>query len=121
LRWTCLPLASIEKLEVFRGQSSKVVKGVALGSLLGATVGPGVTAAGCSSVAASFGGGGLEDCGRELTIGAFVGAVAGAGIGALIGSGSKIDRWEEVPLERLRVTIVPQRGGELRFGVSVRL
>ena len=46
-----------------------------------------------------------------------VGAV-GAGIGAGIGALSKTDKWEEVPLDQLRVSIVPRRDG-FALGFSV--
>jgi len=32
----------------------------------------------------------------------------------------KIDRWEEVPLDQLRVSFVPQLDGRFGFGLSVR-
>jgi hypothetical protein len=32
----------------------------------------------------------------------------------------KTDRWEEVPLDRLRVSFGPQRDGRFGFGASVR-
>jgi len=43
------------------------------------------------------------------------GALVGLGIGALL----KSERWEEVPLDRLRVNIVPQRDGRFALGLSV--
>ena len=43
------------------------------------------------------------------------GALVGLGIGAL----SKSERWEDVPLDRLRVSIVPLPDGRLAFGLSV--
>jgi hypothetical protein len=49
-----------------------------------------------------------------------VGGLGGALIGALIGSASKTDRWQEVPLDRLRVSLGPQRDGRFGLGASVR-
>ncbi len=45
-----------------------------------------------------------------------IGAVAGGIVGYFI----KTDRWEEIPLERLRVSLAPQRDGGFALGFSVR-
>jgi hypothetical protein len=42
----------------------------------------------------------------------------GAGLGALTGSFIKTDRWEEVPLDRLQVSIAPSRNG---IGIGARI
>jgi len=41
-------------------------------------------------------------------------------LGAVIGALIKTDRWEEVPLDALRVSFVPQRDGRFGLGMSVR-
>ena len=51
---------------------------------------------------------------------AVVGAVVGYAIGRLLGSAIKTERWEEVPLDRLRVNLGPQRDGRWGLGASVR-
>jgi hypothetical protein len=43
----------------------------------------------------------------------------GAGVGALIGTAIKTERWQEVPLDRVRVSFGPQRNGRFGFGLSV--
>ncbi len=45
-----------------------------------------------------------------LAVGA-AGALVGAGIGALIGSQIRVDRWETVPLDRISVSLTPRGGG----------
>ncbi len=50
---------------------------------------------------------------------AVVGAVVGYAIGRLLGSAIKTERWEEVPLDRLRVNLGPQRDGRYGLGASV--
>ncbi len=50
---------------------------------------------------------------------AALGGVIGAAIGGGIGGSIKTDRWEEVPLDRLGVTLAPQRDGRFAFGLSV--
>ena len=42
----------------------------------------------------------------------------GAGVGAITGAFIKTDRWKEVPLDRVRVSIAPKRDG-VAFGVRV--
>jgi len=45
-----------------------------------------------------------------------LGALVGAGIGASTGT----DQWEQVPLERIRVGVAPQRGGGVRLAASFK-
>jgi hypothetical protein len=52
--------------------------------------------------------------------GAAAGALGGLVAGALIGRLVKTDRWQEVPLDRLRVSFEPQRDGRFGLGLSVK-
>ncbi len=128
-----IPIASITKLEIARGTKSiGIGRGAGIGFLVGALTGAiiGATyespepecesasqgddpigiAVGCTDVISP----------EMLVIGgAIVLGAVGAGIGAVIGS-IKSDRWEEVPLDQLRVSFVPQRDGRFAFGLSVR-
>jgi hypothetical protein len=111
-----LPIDSVTQLEVSRGRKSRAGRGALIG--LGFGVGIGAAVGFLISQDES----GENECrGIEAqctAIGAASLGLVGAGIGALAGAATKTDRWEEVPLERLRVTFVPQRDG--RFGPSVR-
>ena len=60
---------------------------------------------------------GQEALYRLISIGA--GAVGGALIGTAIGVGIRGERWEEVPLEKVRMSISPLRNGGLSFSVSL--
>ena len=109
-------LASVTWLEVSRGQKSAIGKGAGIGFLVGAGLGAGVGFA--------FGKA-LEDidacdCHPAMMVvgGLGVGAL-GALIGAGVGAATKSERWEEVPLDQLRVSFAPQRNG--RFGLSMSL
>ncbi len=106
------PLASVTRLDVSRGQKSHAV----VGSLVGAGAGALVGLAMCANT---------EVCGivSDNDIKGEVVAtsvVVGGLLGLLVGYLIKTDRWEEVPLERLRVSLAPQRDGGFALGFSVR-
>ncbi|MDH3367933.1 MAG: hypothetical protein OEO20_15785 [Gemmatimonadota bacterium] len=106
------PLVDVTRLDVHRGHKSwGWVNGAVLGFLAG--VGVGATA------------GALVDCGvgssdDDSCVG--FGIVVGAPIGLLVGTTAglliKTDKWEEVPLDRLRVSVVPTPNG---FAIGARL
>jgi hypothetical protein len=88
-----LPLASVARLERSTGRHSGTGRGAVIGGLIGAAFGLFV------GIAASTDNSGFLQVGVDDVAAAtgIVGA-AGAGIGAIIGSLSKRDRWETVPL-----------------------
>ena len=90
---TALPLASVLKLERSVGKRSNAGRGATIGGVVGGGLGLGL------GLIASADDDEFYDVGPEdvAVVTLFLGAV-GAGVGALIGSGSKRDRWETVPL-----------------------
>jgi hypothetical protein len=99
---TRCPLSDVTRLEEYRGRTSW---GWWKGGLIGLAVGTGAgLAVGASGGCAS------DDLSCEVE-GARVGAGAGLLVGILAGLSIKTDRWEDVPLDRLRVGVVPQRDG----------
>ncbi|NIN73076.1 MAG: hypothetical protein GTO46_14345 [Gemmatimonadetes bacterium] len=114
-----LPRTSVTKLEVQRGRKSKAGLGAGVGFVTGAVIG---------GLLGSYWG--QESCGwmeipcikkpAATVLGALGFGLAGAGIGALVGSRIRVDRWEEVPLDQLRITLLPQRRG-LSVGLRVKL
>ena len=110
-------LASLGMVEVSRGQKSRVGKGALIGVLVGVGLGAGVGFAV---------GKGLEDdnvCDCHpagMAVGGLGVGALGALIGAGVGAATKSDRWEEVPLDQLRVSFVPQRDGRFGLGLSLR-
>ncbi len=101
-----LPLASLTKLEVSKGLKSRTLKGAGIGFLVGAAAGLAFGAIACAIAG---------DCEDDtvyvaLIFGA-IGAPLGAGTGAVIGSFIKVDSWETVPLDRIRVSLRPRGGG----------
>lgn len=97
-RTITLGLASIAKLEVYRGRQSLALHFGAIGGACGAAVGASYNNAG----------------------GAVLGGLAFGLGGLLVGAFINWERWEEVPLEQLRVRFVPTRGGGFGLGLSVR-
>jgi hypothetical protein len=57
----------------------------------------------------------------EMVVFAGMGGMLGAGLGALIGSFIKFDRWEEVPLRELRIQPSPIAADAVSLSVSLRL
>ncbi len=108
-----LPLSSVSSLEVSRGQKTRALKGAVIGLVSGA--GGGVLI----GLLSDDGPGTYPAKDRALIAGVVFSVVGGlTGLG--IGYGIKVDRWETVPLDRLRVSIVPQRDGRFAVGFSVR-
>lgn len=93
-----LGLSSITKLEVYRGRQSLALYFGAIGAACGAGIG------------ASYNNGG----------GAVVGGLAFGLGGLLMGALINWARWEEVPLDQIRVSFVPERGEGFGFALSVR-
>ncbi len=111
-RLTTLPVASITKLEVHRGRKAwgwwkGALIGFGVGAAAGAAVGSGLDCEAFGTQAACTG------------LGAAVGAGSLALIGGVTGALIKTDRWEEIPLDQLRVTVVPQSDGRFALTVSV--
>jgi len=108
-----LPLSDVTRLDLYAGRQSHTLAGAGIGFLVGAGIGAIVVASA----------GDLDNCDPfsatecALILG---GIPAGVGllIGTVAGALSKTDKWEEVPLDRLQVSIVPTRNG---FGVGARI
>ena len=111
-----LPWDSVTKLEVSQGQKRNTLEGVLNGLLVGGVAGAVIGLASyeeCESCLIDFG------PGRAALAGTAIGVLGGLVVGATIGSLIKTDRWA-VPLDRLRVSLGPQRDGRFDFGASVR-
>ncbi len=113
-----VPAGLVTRLDVSRGRKNYAELGggigLGLGSLAGAFIGY-----------ASYGdkSPGIGDVSSpELYAlgGALAGGLVGCGVGALIGALIRTDRWQEVPLDRLRVSLGPQRDSRFGVGMSVK-
>ena len=117
-----VPVNLVTRLDVSRGRKTNTGEGAGIGFLLGGFVGAviGLTSyEKCESQGAfsCIGPGGPEIYALGAAV---IGGLGGVVVGALIGSAIETDRWQEVPLHRLRVSLGPQRDGRFGFGTSVR-
>ena len=98
------------------GTGSSARKGAGIGLLIGAATGAVIGFA-----SGDDGPGWFSFTAEEK---AALGAVGLGGLGAVIGliagAASSGERWEEVPLDRVRVSFGPQRDGRFGLGASVR-
>ncbi|UCF19031.1 MAG: hypothetical protein JSU87_14030 [Gemmatimonadota bacterium] len=117
-----VPLAHVTKLEVHRGQKSMAGRGALIGAGFGTAIGLGLAVAICSGDNCTSASGDQYGLAIAAAVVLGVGAVAlGAGIGALAGLTSKTDRWENVPLDQLRVGPSPVGADGLAVSVTLRL
>ncbi len=112
LETTECPMASVTRLDVSRGQKSHARLGAGIGF---AAVALGTVVLCSTDECNTIGSDKDETLAFALIFGA-LGGVAGGITGYFI----KTDLWEEVPLERLRLSLAPQREGGFALGVSVR-
>ena len=104
-----IPLASIQRLEVARGRRTAAKEGAISGGIVGVVLGVAAVYVASHALCEYD-----TDCDASpqaygLGIAAF--AAGGAGLGALVGLAIKTDRWERVPVDRLRVAIRPVPAG----------
>jgi len=115
------PLSDVTRLDVHQGRHGHPWRGAGIG------FGAGVVAGVFTALLVCQGQQG-QDCYDESTdmtwliaeISGASGGLVGAGIGALIGANVKTDRWEEVPLDELRVHSLVTPDGRFGLGVSLR-
>jgi len=112
-------LSAVQQLEVSQGSRSHWAVGAGIGFVVGAGV----------TYLVSHSGGSTSPCDQEQNQDALgsgeclalaaLGGVAGAGLGALFGSFVRSERWQNVPLDQLRVGLTP--GDDRTFGLLVVL
>ena len=103
-----IPLTSVTEFEMRHGRKRFVGKGSAIGFLGGAVVGWFLPSGNLEED--EYGGG---------PIGAAILGGAGLVIGAIVG-GIGYEQWEEMPLDRIRIGISPQRQGGMMLSTSFR-
>ncbi len=100
----------IERLEVSRGMKSNWKTGSWVGTLGGGAIGLLAGAAACEDSLFS-----KEGC---VAMSATAGMLVGIPIGTVVGALIKTERWEKVPMDIVRVSVVP-RGGGVTVGISI--
>jgi len=114
---------SVTRLQQYYGRESHIAEGITFGLLLGVTVGAVYVSATYEECVPRGVDGHILSCnehkGDAYALGGVMGGLLGVGIGAAIGSIIKTDRWEEVPLDGLRVSFTPQRNGTFALKLSV--
>jgi hypothetical protein len=116
-----LSLASVEKVDLSQGRKSHALLGAGIGFVVGGGV----------AIAVLYTGGSTSLCDQSANQDAMnsgecigltaLGGAAGAGLGAIIGGLIRTERWQNIPLERLRVSLSPQAGGRLGLALAVVL
>ncbi len=110
-RWdsvtSAVPIAAIERLEVSQGRRSRWLLGLGLGVAVGGATGAlvGYASGDDESGFLQFSAGD-----KAVMLGVALGAVGGV-VGLVTGALSRGDRWQEVPRDRIRVTVAPTRTG----------
>jgi hypothetical protein len=105
------PWSQVGSVEVSRGKGGHAGTGAAAGAIVGAIPGAlsGMAFAGlCECSHPNYAGGAL--------IGGLIFAGPGALVGAIVGQLVRTERWGAVPVDRLRVTIIPEAR---RLGISL--
>jgi hypothetical protein len=110
-----IPLAFVTRLERSEGKSQvPIFVGGLLGLAGGTAIGLSISGTVCQP-------GIFDPCLETPDVGAAaLGAVLGGTLGAALGAVVRRERWEEVPLDRLRASVVAQRDGRFVFGPSIR-
>jgi hypothetical protein len=112
-------VGAISRLQVSRGTRSHRLAGAGIGFLAGGGV----------AAAVLYTGGSTSQCDQSANQDAMstgecigltaLGGLAGAGLGAIVGGFFRTERWEDVPLEQLRVSLGPLAGR--RLGLALQL
>lgn len=110
---------TITRVEVSRGLRTHRLTGAGVGFLVGggvafALLNTGGSTSLCDRSANQDAMGSAECIGL-----AALGGAAGAGLGAIIGGFVRTERWQDVPLERLRISLRPHAGRKLGLALAV--
>ena len=111
---TSSPWSRVWKVEVVRGKKSRWLPGGIIGGVVGLIAGAQIGSHGKDTD--RWLGWSEADC--EGMKWGFAGLIVGAFTGATVGALIKTDRWEEIPLDQFRVSVVPQHDG-VALGISI--
>lgn len=111
---TAIPLSTLSRLEISKGLRSNAGKGALIGGGIGLLVGGGMSIIAGSTVD-------TEVTSTDYLVFTGLVTLGGAGLGALIGALTKSERWEEYPLDSLRLGIAPGGDGSLQLTAVLHL
>ena len=111
---TAIPLSTLSRLEISKGLRSNAGKGALIGGGIGLLVGGGMSIIAGSTVD-------TEVTSTDYLVFTGLVTLGGAGLGALIGALIKSERWEEYPLDSLRLGIAPGGDGGFQLMAVLRL
>ena len=103
------PLTTVARIELSRGRRSHSFAGMGVGFLVGTAAVYGLFSSSESAVSGAV----------SMALAVLFGGGPGAGLGAFAGSLVVTEGWQDVTLDRLRVSILPRRNG-VGFGASLR-
>jgi hypothetical protein len=112
---TAIPFSGIAQLQVSQGRHSRWVRGMLIGAGVGAVAGAIIGAATYDEDDWLF------STGENAVLGALLFTPIGALTGAVIGLQVKTERWEGVPLDRVRPAVGGGAHGRVSFGIAVAL
>ena len=117
-----VPVDRVTRLDLSRGRKTNTGMGAGIGFFVGGLVGAGIGYASYEECVPQGWFSCIGDFGPETLAfaGALIGGLGGLVTGAFIGLAIQTDRWREVPLDRVRVSLGPQRDGRFGLGASVR-
>jgi uncharacterized membrane protein YeaQ/YmgE (transglycosylase-associated protein family) len=102
-----VPRAAMTRLEWNRGRQGNAIKGLIIGAVVGAALLSALNAEDPET-------GDAQEYALVALVGAGLGALPGAGVGALV----RTDRWAEVPVSGLHVTLGPIKGNGVAMSVT---
>ena len=111
------PVHLAQVWEHFLGPAQVARKGAGIGFLIGGLVGAGIGWASGDDPPGTFF---RLSAGEKAFIGLLAFGLAGSIVGSIAGAALPGHGWEDVALDRLRVSLGPQRDGRFGFGASVR-
>ncbi|MDH3457529.1 MAG: hypothetical protein OER90_11890 [Gemmatimonadota bacterium] len=100
----------VQRLEIARARRSAtpIRKGATVGAVIGLLAGAG-SALFCSSF--SVMGSRPDPCPEAIPLGLVAGLAVGSAVGAVIGGASRKGQWKEIPLGRIRASLMPRPDG----------
>lgn len=98
---------NLDHLKVKRGKKTALLHGLVGGLFIG-------------TLAGTMAPPGNGSNGFNRMLGGSIGAIIGTPIGGLIGLSIPLDRWKEIPLNDLKLSLMPNGGGAVGIGVTFK-